>query len=158
MVKLSLWTLQSELPQQSEDEWACMQSWLGGIVWTDVRGEINLTTFWFAGDTGSNLDYSGGRKTHRFPPPYWLGSHSLTHRPTENPTGMTLWQGLQGILNHAPLFRMTTKAPPPYGKLPIPSFPNQGKEPSPIPVQGTPCQARSDDFLFCHSGPRAGVA
>ena len=42
-----------------------------------------------AGDTGSNLDYSGGRKTHRFPPPYGLGSHSLTHRPTENPTGMT---------------------------------------------------------------------
>ena len=32
---------------------------------------------------------SGGRKTHRFPPPYGLGSHSLTHRPTENPTGMT---------------------------------------------------------------------
>ena len=44
-----------------------------------------------AGDTGSNLDYSGGRKTHHFPPPYGLGSHSLTHRPTENPTGMTLF-------------------------------------------------------------------
>ena len=28
-------------------------------------------------------------RTHRFPPPYGLGSHSLTHRPTENPTGMT---------------------------------------------------------------------
>ena len=40
-------------------------------------------------DTGSHLDYSGCRKTHRFPPPYGLGSHSLTHRPTENPTGMT---------------------------------------------------------------------
>ena len=40
-------------------------------------------------DSGSHLDYSGGRKTHRFPPPYGLGSHSLTHRPTENPTGMT---------------------------------------------------------------------
>ena len=35
------------------------------------------------------MDYSGGRKTHRFPPPYGLGSLSLTHRPTENPTGMT---------------------------------------------------------------------
>ena len=35
------------------------------------------------------MDYSGGRKTHRFPPPYGLGSHSLTHRPTENPTGVT---------------------------------------------------------------------
>ena len=35
------------------------------------------------------MDYSGCRKTHRFPPPYGLGSHSLTHRPTENPTGMT---------------------------------------------------------------------
>ena len=56
----------------------------------------------------SNLDYSGGRKTHRFPPPYGLGSHSLTHRPTENPTGVT------------------KKSP--YGKLPIPTFPNQGKE------------------------------
>ena len=40
-------------------------------------------------DSGSHLDYSGCRKTHRFPPPYGLGSHSLTHRPTENPTGMT---------------------------------------------------------------------
>ena len=50
----------------------------------------------------SNLDYSGGRKTHRFPPPYGLGSLSLTHRPTENPTGVTNWRGLQGILNHAP--------------------------------------------------------
>ena len=40
-------------------------------------------------DSGSNLDYSGGRKTHRFPPPYGLGSLSLTHRPTENPTGVT---------------------------------------------------------------------
>ena len=54
-------------------------------------------------DSGSHLDYSGGRKTHRFPPPNGLGSHSLTHRPTENPTGMTHWLGLQGILNHAPL-------------------------------------------------------
>ena len=36
-----------------------------------------------------NLDYSGYRKTHCFPPPYGLGSHSLTHRPTENPTGGT---------------------------------------------------------------------
>ena len=44
-----------------------------------------------AGDSVSNLDYSGGRKTHRFPPPYGLGSHSLTHRPTENPTGVTLF-------------------------------------------------------------------
>ena len=40
-------------------------------------------------DSGLHLDYSGGRKTHRFPPPYGLGSHSLTHRPTENPTGVT---------------------------------------------------------------------
>ena len=40
-------------------------------------------------DSGSHLDYSGCRKTHRFPPPYGLGSLSLTHRPTENPTGMT---------------------------------------------------------------------
>ena len=31
-----------------------------------------------AGDSVSNLDYSGGRKTHRFPPPYGLGSLSLT--------------------------------------------------------------------------------
>ena len=60
------------------------------------------------GDSVSNLDYSGGRKTHRFPPPYGLGSLSLTHRPTENPTGVT------------------KKSP--YGKLPIPTFPNQGKE------------------------------
>ena len=42
-----------------------------------------------AGDSVLNSDYSGGRKTHRFPPPYGLGSLSLTHRPTENPTGMT---------------------------------------------------------------------
>ena len=49
------------------------------------------------------MDYSGGRKTHRFPPPYGLGSLSLTHRPTENPTGMTHRQELQGIQNHAPL-------------------------------------------------------
>ena len=54
-----------------------------------IRGKINLKPKEFAGDTGSNLDYSGGRKTHRFPPPYGLGSLSLTHRPTENPTGMT---------------------------------------------------------------------
>ena len=40
-------------------------------------------------DSGSYLDYSGCQKTHRFPPPYGLGSLSLTHRPTENPTGMT---------------------------------------------------------------------
>ena len=45
-------------------------------------------------DSGSDLDYSGCRKTHRFPPPYGLGSHSLTHRPTENPTGMTKKQPL----------------------------------------------------------------
>ena len=56
-----------------------------------------------------NLDYSGGRKTHRFPPPYGLGSLSLTHRPTENPTGVTI-----ELI--------------PYGILPIPTFPNQGKE------------------------------
>ena len=49
-----------------------------------------------AGDAVSNLDYSGGRKTHRFPPPYGLGSLSLTHRPTENPTGMTPKQGFAG--------------------------------------------------------------
>ena len=55
-----------------------------------------------AGDSVSNLDYSGGRKTHRFPLPYGLGSLSLTHRPTENPTGVTPKRGLQGILNHAP--------------------------------------------------------
>ena len=36
------------------------------------------------------MDYSGCRKTHRFPPPYGLGSLSLTHRPTENPTGVTI--------------------------------------------------------------------
>ena len=42
-----------------------------------------------AGDSVSNLDYSGGRKTHRFPPPNGLGSLSLTHRHTENPTGVT---------------------------------------------------------------------
>ena len=42
-----------------------------------------------AGDSGTNSDYSGGLKTHRFPPPYGLGSLSLTHRPAENPTGMT---------------------------------------------------------------------
>ena len=42
-----------------------------------------------AGDSGANLDYSGGLKIHRFPPPYGLGSLSLTHRPAENPTGMT---------------------------------------------------------------------
>ena len=48
------------------------------------------------GDSGSDLDYSGGRKTHRFPPPYGLGSHSLTHRPTENPTGMTHWRLVKG--------------------------------------------------------------
>ena len=40
------------------------------------------------------MDYSGCRKTHRFPPPYGLGSHSLTQRPTENPTGMTKKQPL----------------------------------------------------------------
>ena len=56
-----------------------------------------------AGDSVSNLDYSGGRKTHRFPPPYGLGSLSLTHRPTENPIGVTHWQELQGILNHVTL-------------------------------------------------------
>ena len=50
---------------------------------------INLTSSGFEGDTGLNLDYSGGRKTHRFPPPYGLGSLPLTHRPTENPTGVT---------------------------------------------------------------------
>ena len=97
------------------------------IVGWIARGGIILKPSEFAGDSGSNLDYSGGRKTHRFPPPYGLGSHSLTHRPTENPTGMTHWQELQGILNHAPLFRMTTKQIP-CGKLPIPAFPNQGKE------------------------------
>ena len=62
-----------------------------------------------AGDSVLNLDYSGGRKTHRFPPPYGLGSLSLTHCPTENPTGVTI-----ELI--------------PYGILPIPTFPNQGKE------------------------------
>ena len=62
-----------------------------------------------AGDTGANLDYSGGRKTHRFPTPYGLGSHSLTHRHTENPTGVITKQI-------------------PCGIPPIPTFPNQGKE------------------------------
>ena len=50
----------------------------------------------------SNLDYPGSRKTHRFPPPYGLGSLSLTHRPAENPTGVTMMLVSQGILNHAP--------------------------------------------------------
>ena len=40
--------------------------------------------------SGSNLDYSGGRKTHRFPPPNGFGSLSLTHHPNENPTGMMI--------------------------------------------------------------------
>ena len=68
-----------------------------------MKGLNNLKPSLLAGDSGSNLDYSGGRKTHRFPPSYGLGSLSLTHRPTENPTGVTHWQGVQGILNHAPL-------------------------------------------------------
>ena len=73
------------------------------IVGWIARGGIILKPSEFAGDSGSNLDYSGGRKTHRFPPPYGLGSHSLTHRPTENPTGMTHWRELQGIQNHVTL-------------------------------------------------------
>ena len=61
-----------------------------------------------------------------FPPPYGLGSLSLTHRPTENPTGMTHCQNLQEILNHAPLFRMTTKATP-LRDTPHPDLPQSGE-------------------------------
>ncbi len=56
-----------------------------------------------AGDSGSNLDYSGGRKTHRFPPPYGLASHSLTHRPIENQTEMTHWRELLPFFRHSEL-------------------------------------------------------
>ena len=74
-------------------------------ILTSREGLDNFNTFWtrrglrlggrsdddagLAGDSVSNLDYSGSRKTHRFPPPYGLGSLSLTHRPAENPTGVT---------------------------------------------------------------------
>ena len=96
------------------------------IIGRIARGGIILKPSGFAEDSGSNLDYSGGRKTHRFPPPYGLGSLSLTHRPTENPTGVTHWLGLQGILNHAPLFRMTTKATP-LRDTPHPDLPQSGE-------------------------------
>ena len=99
---------------------------------TDCKGRNNLKPSQLVGDSGSNLDYSGGRKTHRFPPPYGLGSLSLTHRPTENPTGVTLFVtlNLQGILNHVALCSAVQNDAinSPYGALPIPTFPNQGKE------------------------------
>ena len=68
------------------------------------------------GDSGSNLDYSGGRKTHRFPPPNGLGSHSLTHRPTENPTGVTPWRLMQGTPRQARSSNTTTNTVCPYKK------------------------------------------
>ena len=46
--------------------------------WTNYKGRNNLKPSVFAGDSVLNSDYSGGRKTHRFPPPYGLGSLSLT--------------------------------------------------------------------------------
>ena len=48
------------------------------IIERIAKGGINLKLSELVGDSGSNLDYSGGRKTHRFPPPYGLGSLSLT--------------------------------------------------------------------------------
>ena len=69
------------------------------------------------GDSGSNLDYSGGRKTHRFPPPYGLGSLSLTHRPTENPTGVT-------------------KRNNPLRETPHPGLPQSGEGDEPHPSAG----------------------
>ena len=67
----------------------------------DVRDGIILKPSELEGDSVSNLDYSGGRKTHRFPPTYGLGSFPLTHRPAENPTGVTHWQELQGFLSRS---------------------------------------------------------
>ena len=101
------------------------------------------------GDSVSNLDYSGGRKTHRFPPPYGLGSLSLTHCPTENPTGVTI-----ELI--------------PCGKLPIQTFPNQGKEHSVGFLSTWEGGARyppqlgegqgGEQLLLCHSGLRPGIA
>ena len=48
------------------------------IIERIAKGRINLKLSELVGDSVSNLDYSGGRKTHRFPPPYGLGSLSLT--------------------------------------------------------------------------------
>ena len=113
------------------------------------------------GGTSADLDYSGGRKTHRFPPPYGLGSHSLTHRPTENPTGMTHWRGLQGILNHAPLCSAVQNDAlkvNPLRDTPHPDLPQAGEgvfEDS-LPYSGR-VRVGSGHF-FCHSGLRPGIA
>ena len=45
---------------------------------------------------------------------------------TSPPTGVTHWRELQGILNHAPLFRMTTKIKP-LRDTPHPGLPQVGE-------------------------------
>ena len=62
---------------RSDDLFVTLNLIQSRIVGQTARVGI-IKTFRTCRDSGSNLDYSGGRKTHRFPPPYGLGSLSLT--------------------------------------------------------------------------------
>ena len=116
---------------RSDASFVTLNSIQSRIDWRIARGGMvfNCPS---EGDSVSNLDYSGGRKTHRFPPPYGLGLLSFTHRlqPEWRKKALTghspsqhfpsrgrskipsRCRGFWITFRFAPLFRMTTRKIP----------------------------------------------
>ena len=71
--------------------------------WTYARDKINFKTLYTCRGLRLEFGLFGRSENSSFSSILRAWFAFAHHRPTENPTGVMHWRGLQGILNHTPL-------------------------------------------------------